>query len=201
MRRLIQFFIAASVFFYACNNANREETTMADSTDIMNDTGLIINPNTLSSQMKDHAEAEIMATKSDTAVSGRLVFDTATDGKTKMNLEIVVPSRAGKSVAVHIHENGDCGNGGEMAHDHWNPTNEQHGKWGSGNYHSGDLGNVKLDKNGKGTLTITTDRWAIGGSADKNIIGKAVIVHSGTDDYKSQPTGNSGTRIGCGVIK
>jgi Cu-Zn family superoxide dismutase len=134
-------------------------------------------------------------------VTGRVTFDTASNGKVKMNLEITVSSKAGKSVAVHIHEHGDCGNAGEAAHAHWNPTNTQHGKWGRGDYHLGDIGNVKLDKNGKGTLTITTDRWSLGGSAEKNIIGKAIIVHSGMDDYKTQPSGNSGSRIGCGIIR
>jgi Cu-Zn family superoxide dismutase len=192
--------IAASFFLFACNSANREETTETDTIHQMNDTGLLINPDTLS-EIKYQAVAEITGTKTDTTVSGRVLFDTASDGKIKMSLEITVTSKAGKNVAVHIHEHGDCGNAGEAAHDHWNPTNEQHGKWGSNSYHSGDIGNVKLDKNGKGTMTITTDRWSLGGSADKNIIGKAIIVHSGTDDYKSQPSGNSGSRIGCGVIQ
>jgi Cu-Zn family superoxide dismutase len=50
-------------------------------------------------------------------------------------------------------------------------------------------------------LDISTDRWSIGGDTTKNIIGKTIIVHGGVDDYTSQPAGNSGERIGCGVIK
>jgi Cu-Zn family superoxide dismutase len=201
MKCLINLIIAASFFLIACNNADREEKITRDTTDQMNDTGLLSNPDTLSSQIKYRAVAEITATKGDTTVSGRVMFDTASGGKIKMSLEITVPSNAGKNVAVHIHEHGDCGNAGKAAHDHWNPTNEQHGKWGSNSYHSGDIGNVKLDKNGKGTMTITTDRWSLGGTVEKNIIGKAIIVHSGADDYKSQPSGDSGSRIGCGVIQ
>ena len=118
-----------------------------------------------------------------------------------MVLDISVPTKAGKEVAVHIHEHGDCGDKGNMAHGHWNPTNANHGKWGSAAFHAGDIGNVKLDGTGKGSLNLETELWSIGGSADKNILGKAIIVHGGVDDYKTQPTGNAGSRIGCGVIQ
>ena len=58
-----------------------------------------------------------------------------------------------------------------------------------------------MNAKGKGTLKLTTDLWSLGGKPDKNIIGKSIIVHGGVDDYKTQPSGNSGTRIGCGVIQ
>jgi Cu-Zn family superoxide dismutase len=90
---------------------------------------------------------------------------------------------------------------GNGAHGHWNPTNKQHGKWGSASFHSGDIGNVTLDSAGKGTLTLETNLWSIGGDSTTNILGRAVIVHGGVDDYVSQPTGNAGSRIGCGVIQ
>jgi Cu-Zn family superoxide dismutase len=48
---------------------------------------------------------------------------------------------------------------------------------------------------------METFRWTLGGSWSKNIVGKSIIIHGGTDDYKTQPTGNAGTRIGCGVIQ
>ncbi|HRO69476.1 MAG TPA: superoxide dismutase family protein, partial [Chitinophagaceae bacterium] len=68
-------------------------------------------------------------------------------------------------------------------------------------FHSGDIGNVKLDSKGKGSVTIETDLWTLGGAPGKNILGKAIIVHGGVDDFKTQPTGDAGSRIGCGVIK
>ena len=146
------------------------------------------------------ATAEITGTKPDTAVNGTASFEK--DGNNvKMHLELTIPAKANKSVAVHIHAMGDCGDMGKMAGGHWNPTNENHGKWGSASYHSGDIGNVSLDGSGKGTLDLSTDRWSIGGDTTKNIIGKTIIVHGGVDDYTSQPAGNSGERIGCGIIK
>jgi Cu-Zn family superoxide dismutase len=90
---------------------------------------------------------------------------------------------------------------GKAAGGHWNPTNTQHGKWGSSSFHSGDIGNINLDANGKGSLELESDLWAIGGDPQKDILNKSIIVHSGVDDYTTQPAGNSGERIGCAVIQ
>lgn len=147
------------------------------------------------------AEAIITGTKSDTTVNGTAVFTQGSDGKVKMELTVTAPQMANRSVAVHLHEHGDCGASGMNTHGHWNPTGKAHGKWGSGEFHSGDIGNVTLDSAGKGTASIETDLWSIGGDSAKDITGKAVIVHSGVDDYTTQPTGNAGSRIGCGVIE
>ena len=185
----------ASVAIFSCNNES-SNTTSTDTTTMSTDTShaSMPIPDTASVPMVAHAEAILSGTEPDTTVTGSLKFDAdPTSGKVKMVLEITVPVRAGKSVAVHIHEHGDCGDMGKMAHGHWNPTNAQHGKWGSVSFHSGDIGNIKLDAKGKGKLTVS-------GKPDKNILGKSIIVHSGEDDYTTQPSGNSGSRIGCGVI-
>ena len=191
----------------SCNNESSSGSSSADSasatpgtTDTTQKANMPADTATVATvPLAAHAEAVLSGTYPDTTVEGTLKFDTA-KGKVKMKLEITVPKKAGKSVAVHIHEHGDCADTAKMAHGHWNPTNAQHGKWGSGSFHSGDIGNVKLDAKGKGTLTLETDLWTLGGSPEKNILGKAIIVHGGVDDYKSQPAGNAGTRIGCGVI-
>jgi Cu-Zn family superoxide dismutase len=121
------------------------------------------------------------------------------NGKVKMKLDITVPKKANQSVAVHIHEHGSCGDMGKEAHGHWNPTKMNHGKWGSAAFHSGDIGNVSLNAEGKGTLELETDLWSISGTdSTKNILNKAIIVHGGVDDFTTQPTGNAGSRIGCG---
>lgn len=146
-----------------------------------------------------YAEAVISGTK-EQVVNGKLTFREMEGKKVKMELELTVPTRANQSVAVHLHEHGDCGDGGNNAHGHWNPTGWAHGKWGEGQFHAGDIGNISLDATGKGKLVLTTDLWSIGGSEMTNIIGRGVIVHGGVDDYTSQPAGNSGPRIGCGVV-
>lgn len=146
------------------------------------------------------ATATLSGTKPDTTVNGMVRF-TQDGNRVRMNLQISVPQKANQSVAVHIHEHGECGNMGKEAMGHWNPTNESHGRWGSGNFHSGDIGNINLDANGRGSLQLESDRWSIGGDARTNILDRSIIVHSGVDDYTSQPSGNSGERIGCGVIR
>lgn len=194
----------ASAFFYSCNNSEESTTeTITDTVVAPRDTTPdMAMADTAAKPLVRHAEAALSASYADTSVTGRAVFDAdSTKGNVKMMIEISVPAKAGKNVAVHIHEHGDCGDKGNMAHGHWNPTNAQHGKWGSDAFHLGDIGNIKLDSKGNGKLTVTTDLWTLGGTAGKNILGKALIVHGGQDDYKTQPTGNAGTRIGCGVIQ
>lgn len=196
--------LTIAAFGYACNNEDKSDKATTDTMQTQTDTGahtMSMAPDTAAVAMVSQAEAVISATYTDTALSGSAKFVAGTDGKIKMELDITVAAKAGKLVAVHIHEHGDCGDNGKMTHGHWNPTHAQHGKWGEGSFHSGDIGNVKLDAKGKGTISVETDLWTLGGKADKNILGKAIIVHGGVDDFTTQPTGNAGSRIGCGVIK
>ena len=92
---------------------------------------------------------------------------------------------------------------GRAAAGHWNPTQEKHGRWGIKEHHSGDVGNINTDSNGYGKITVvdTNNRWSAGGSKNTNVIGRSIIVHANIDDGTSQPTGNAGFRVGCGVIK
>ena len=105
--------------------------------------------------------------------------------------------------AVHIHEKGDCSStDGSSAGGHWNPTNHDHGKFGSETFHMGDIGNLNADKEGTDRLLFKTDKWCIGCKDEtKNIVGKSLIIHAGRDDFKTQPTGNAGGRVGCIEIK
>lgn len=170
----------------SCNNGSNVGATGSDTTH--------------TSGQKASAMATLMATYPDTTVTGTVQFQGEADGEVEMKLDLTIPSKANQTVAVHIHEHGDCGDTAHHAGGHWNPTNSPHGKWGSSAFHAGDIGNVTLDGSGRGTMELATRLWSIGGDTTKNILGKTIIVHGGTDDYTSQPSGNSGTRIACGVI-
>ncbi|WP_315820970.1 superoxide dismutase family protein [Paraflavitalea speifideaquila] len=146
------------------------------------------------------ATAVITPIQSGSAVSGVLNFSELANGKIMLDLTVTVPARADQSVAVHIHEHGDCGDGGNGAHGHWNPTGKPHGQWGSSAFHAGDIGNIPLDANGRGRLMIESNLWSIGGDSVTNILHRGIIVHGGVDDYTTQPSGNSGPRIGCAMI-
>ena len=105
--------------------------------------------------------------------------------------------------AIHIHEKADCtAEDGTSSGGHWNPTFAPHGKWGDkAGFHKGDIGNVEADEEGNASLTMKTDEWCIGcGDEKKDILGKAIIVHQGTDDFTTQPTGAAGARVSCGGI-
>ncbi len=176
------------LFFTACNNGKKEEDNTTSTKD-----------STITAPGLSAAMATLSGTVPDTTLTGTVEF-MQQNGKVKMVLNITCLKMANKSVAVHLHEMGDCGDMGKMAHGHWNPTNKQHGKWGSSSFHLGDIGNVSLDAEGKGKLEMETDLWTIGGDEKSNILNRSVIVHSGVDDFTTQPTGNAGSRIGCGVI-
>lgn len=139
--------------------------------------------------------------RSGSNLSGNAVF---TEENGQVTMTALVDGLAEGLHAIHLHESADCSaEDGSSAGGHWNPTNEKHGKWGdAAGYHRGDIGNFKVDANGNGTITMTTDQWCIGcDDQNKNIVGKAVVVHDGVDDFTSQPAGDAGTRVGCGSIR
>ena len=149
---------------------------------------------------RKQAKATISATKAHVSGTGSISFLQDGD-EVEMKLELDFPSKAGQTVAVHLHEHGDCGNAGNDAHGHWNPTKVNHGKWGEGQFHLGDIGNVKLDASGKGSLNLETSLWSVASGATNDVVGKAIMIHENADDFTTQPTGNAGGRIGCGVIQ
>ena len=135
---------------------------------------------------------------SDSSVTGMAVF---TQNGDQITLTIEIQNASPGLHAVHIHEKGDCSSpDGKSAGGHWNPTGVAHGKWGEGEFHLGDLGNIAVGEDGTGSIELTTDLWEIGTDSDIDIVGKGIIVHAGADDFTSQPSGDAGARIGCGAI-
>jgi Cu-Zn family superoxide dismutase len=105
--------------------------------------------------------------------------------------------------AIHLHTVGKCeGPKFESAGDHWNPTNKQHGKDAPGGPHLGDLPNLIVGQDGSVTVEANTPGGTLRGSNGAlDSDGVAVVVHAKRDDYKTQPSGNSGDRIACGVVR
>jgi Cu-Zn family superoxide dismutase len=100
--------------------------------------------------------------------------------------------------AFHVHEFGDCTDlEAKSAGGHFNPDNKPHGRPEDANRHVGDLGNIMADESGKATINITDKVIKLRGR--NSILGRAVIVHEKKDDF-SQPVGNAGGRVACGVI-
>ena len=135
---------------------------------------------------------------SDSSVTGMAVF---TQNGDQITLMIEIQGASPGLHAVHIHANGDCSaSDGKSAGGHWNPTGVAHGKWGAGEFHLGDIGNITVGEDGTGSITLTTDLWEIGTGSDVDVVGRGIIVHAGADDFTSQPSGAAGARIGCGAI-
>lgn len=100
----------------------------------------------------------------------------------------------------HVHENGDCSApDGSSAGGHFNPKKTLHGGPESAERHAGDLGNLVADDKGK--AHYERDDFVITLVGENTIIGRSIVVHSDEDDFKTQPTGNSGGRIACGIIE
>jgi Cu-Zn family superoxide dismutase len=101
--------------------------------------------------------------------------------------------------AFHVHEFGDCSAPDAMsAGAHFNPDKKPHGGPHADERHVGDLGNIQADADGKVTLDMRDKMIRLQGP--HSIIGRSLIVHAVADDLKSQPAGNAGARIACGVI-
>ncbi len=174
--------IVCSVFLYACKKKDKETDPATE-------------------HMMKSCTVNLQQVYTDTVVTGTAVFTQHEEGDVSMVLDITVPSRANKSVAVHFHAMNDCGANATNAMGHWNPTASKHGKFGSSAFHSGDIGNINLDAKGHANYTVTTNIWTLGGNDTlRNIVDRSIIIHSGVDDYTTQPSGNSGNRIGCGGI-
>jgi len=106
--------------------------------------------------------------------------------------------------AVHLHTTGTCtGPDFTSAGGHWNPGKKQHGHDNPAGAHMGDMPNMTVGADGTGELkTVVAGAMLTGGDAPLlDADGAAVVVHASADDYKSDPTGNAGGRLACGVVK
>ena len=137
-----------------------------------------------------------LQSKSGSTVTGSLRFTQIGD-RVRITGDIAGHS-AGKK-AFHIHEKGDCSAADAMsAGGHFNPANAKHGAPGTG--HAGDLGNLTFNEYGA-TVNMMASGISVSSSAANGIVGRAVIIHAQEDDLKTDPTGNAGGRVACGVIE
>jgi Cu-Zn family superoxide dismutase len=149
-------------------------------------------------------EEPLRATAALQATKGNKAFGEATFEEVNGKVRVIVFTQGlvpGREHGLHIHEAGDCSSGdGMSAKGHFNPHVKPHGDPKSAERHAGDLPSLKVEKNGRAKLDVTVDGISIG-SGPGNIVGRGLIIHADPDDYKTQPTGNAGARIACGVIK
>ena len=136
----------------------------------------------------------------DSEVRGKLTFTEEGGG---VRLQGTISGlEPGSERGFHIHEFGDCSAPDAMsAGGHWNPQGHDHGRRSQGEFHAGDMDNITADESGSLTLDYLLMGLEIGTGGERDLVGKSVVVHKGTDDYVSQPTGDAGARAACGVIE
>lgn len=145
-----------------------------------------------------YAEAQLQAAPNG-KVWGRVTFHEA-DGKTYIRADINgLPGN--QQFGFHVHEKGDCSAPDFMsAAGHFNPQGKPHGDHKTEQAHAGDMPNLSSNGEGVAVLSYTTGVLTVA-PGPNSVVGRAVVVHQNPDDYKSQPAGNAGPRIACGVIK
>jgi Cu-Zn family superoxide dismutase len=144
------------------------------------------------------ATANLVPTKSANAVGTASFYQVGDKVRMVADVSGLVP---GREHGFHIHEAGDCSSGdGMSAKGHFNPMAKPHGHYGTAERHAGDLRALKADANGNARLETDLDLMTVT-PGPTSIVGRGLIVHADPDDYKTQPTGNAGARIACGVIQ
>lgn len=143
------------------------------------------------------AEAVLAPTKGN-AVQGKVTFREE-EGKVLVTASVsgLTPGAHG----FHIHEKGDCSAAdASSAGGHFNPSAQAHGRRGQPAHHAGDSDNLLADAKGVAHVDAHFSGVSLGTGAANDAAGRAVIVHANADDYASQPAGNAGARVACGVI-
>jgi Cu-Zn family superoxide dismutase len=164
---------------------------------------LILSASLAYSQHKDPAPAgaitkaiAVLHPTQGSKVSGTVVFTKVENGvKVHAHISGLTPGKHG----FHVHEFGDCSDpAAKSAGGHFNPKKMDHGGPHAERRHVGDLGNIEADSEGNVDYEVVDDQITFSG--DTSIIGRGLIVHEKADDLKTQPTGDAGGRVACGVI-
>ena len=142
------------------------------------------------------ATAKLQPTMGNTA-TGTVTFTQKGD---KVAVDALVTGLTPGGHGFHIHEKGDCSSGDGMSTGgHFNPRGKPHAMPATPDRHAGDMPMLVADASGNATLAVELDVITIGGG-ETDIVGRGLIVHKDPDDFTTQPTGNSGARVACGVI-
>lgn len=137
------------------------------------------------------------------AQGGRKATATLSQQGDAVRVAIAAEGMARGVYAAHVHTTGRCdGPDFTTAGGHWNPTGREHGRANPAGTHLGDLPNLSIGANGRGSVSFLIRNASLtsGANALADADGAAVMIHAAPDDYRTDPSGNSGARIACGVV-
>jgi Cu-Zn family superoxide dismutase len=164
--------------------------------------GLSVSVVALAAGAHKSARATLLPTQGNT-VAGNVQFKTVATGvEVTATVTGLVP---GSTHAIHVHEKGNCeAADASSAGGHFNPGKAEHGDPTASEHHkhhAGDLPNLLADDKGSATLSFVMKGVSLATGRADDLLLRSVIVHAGPDDYATQPSGNSGARLACGVIQ
>lgn len=134
--------------------------------------------------------------KADGTAAGSAIASVTPEG---LSVSVSVTGITPGPHGVHVHMTGKCeGPAFASAGGHWNPGNTKHGLEAADGAHAGDMPNLTVAEDGTGTLTFVLRSGTLAELLDAD--GSAFVVHAGPDDQKTDPSGNSGDRVACGVF-
>jgi superoxide dismutase, Cu-Zn family len=119
-------------------------------------------------------------------------------------INLSVKGLAAGEHAFHVHAVGKCEPPFTSAGGHFNPTNKKHGMLAAEGYHAGDMPNLHIPQSGDLTVEVVNASITLEKGKPNSVFdadGSAIVIHAGSDDYKTDPTGDAGGRIACGVIQ
>ena len=148
----------------------------------------------------DGAKAtSVIESKSGSKVTGKATFTELAQGGAQV--EVWIENATPGIHGLHIHEKGDCSApDAASAGAHFNPAGNPHAGPLDLKHHNGDFGNITIGPDGKGRLEITSEMLTVK-PGPNSVVGKSIVFHEKVDDLKTQPSGDAGGRLGCGVIK
>lgn len=211
MRHAILFVTAAVVLLAGCGDRPETGTDLAPDADTTApvEPGTTTTPGTMTTppgagtQPTEGAAAgqitvELSPTAGNTA-AGRLTLSQSSDS-VQISGEITGLT-PGSTHGFHVHEFGDCSApDGSSAGGHFNPAGSPHGGPTDGVRHLGDLANIIADTEGRATVSQSVTGATLVPGMQNSLMNRSIVVHADADDYKTQPAGNSGARLACGVI-
>jgi Cu-Zn family superoxide dismutase len=139
-----------------------------------------------------------LESRSGSSVTGEAEFTEKSGG---VEVSIQIKGAKPGTHGVHLHDKGDCSAlDASSAGGHFNPDSKTHGSPAADPHHAGDFGNITVGANGTGKLKLMVKGLTVA-PGPNSVVGHAVVIHADTDDMKSQPAGNAGARVACGVVQ